>query len=186
MLAAKGGVTTACIGAAGRGATINAAGLWKRTRQSAQRPSSTLTAALVTYLCREGSGWKCAMPTVCARSNIAAVIPAILCIQRRRSVNVGCIKSSRYGGPLPGTHQSVGFRRLGQVQPFSVHTCRLIGTIDNAISISISQPGGVFSMSQIIAQWPNNMSSNAANKGRGLAVSSRLAKTHRGVERERL
>ncbi len=41
-------------------------------------------------------------------------------------------------------------------------------------------------MSQFIAQWPNNPSSNAANKGSGLAVSSRLAKTHRGVERERL
>ena len=41
-------------------------------------------------------------------------------------------------------------------------------------------------MSQFIAQWPNNASSNAANKGGGLAVSSRLAKTDRGVERERL
>ena len=141
ILAAKGGVTTASIGAAGRGATINAAGLWKRTRQSAQRPSSTLAAALVTYLCCEGSGWKWAMPTVCARSSIAAVIPAILCIQRRRSLNVGCIKSSGCSSPLPGTHQSVGFRRLGQVQPSSVHrfTRRLIGTIDNDISISISQ-----------------------------------------------
>jgi hypothetical protein len=141
MLAAKGAVTTASIVAAGRGATINAAGLWKRTRQSAQRPSSTLTAALVTYLCCEGSEWKCAMPTVCARSNIAAVIPAILCIQRRRSLNVGCIKSSGCSGRLLGTHQSVGFRRLGQVQPSSVHRlkCRLIGIIDNDISISINQ-----------------------------------------------
>lgn len=41
-------------------------------------------------------------------------------------------------------------------------------------------------MSQFIVQWPNNASSNAENKGGGLAVSSRLASTDRGVERERL
>jgi hypothetical protein len=41
-------------------------------------------------------------------------------------------------------------------------------------------------MSQFIAQGLNNASSNAANIKHGLAVSSRLASTDRGVERERL
>jgi hypothetical protein len=34
------------------------------------------------------------MPTVCARSSIAALIPTILRIQRRRSVDICFIKSS--------------------------------------------------------------------------------------------
>jgi hypothetical protein len=99
---------------------MNAAGLWKRTRQSAQRPS-TLTVALVTYCCCGGRAWRCAAPNDWASNRIATTKNAT------RRFHGGpfrfetiCINRSEFTR-VPRFNKAASFISRGQDGPDSSH-----------------------------------------------------------------
>ena len=84
--AARRGLHRSGDGTAGCGAMTNAIGLWKRTKQSAHRPLSRLTAAGVAYFSADGKGWKCAAPAVCASKRTTARNAAAPRVHRHRPI----------------------------------------------------------------------------------------------------